>query len=89
MRKSQIIDNPSNSLENNKSNDDSIDLDKPDDNDKCEYEVDEKSEIEQIISFNLVIKSSTISFKAEKQEELEHSWKIYKITKNFFQTIRN
>ncbi|CAB5363449.1 unnamed protein product [Rhizophagus irregularis] len=59
QKKSIITKDTSNSLENNKTNDDCIILDESDDNTKHEFEVNEKSETEQItISFNLVIKPS-------------------------------
>ena len=45
-------------LENNLENNNSIDLNEPAD-DSYEIEISEKSEAEQIISFNLMIKSFT------------------------------
>ncbi len=51
------ISNSSNNLKNNKSNENSIDLNKFDDKSECK--VGERSKAKQIISFNLIIKSST------------------------------
>ncbi|POG70607.1 hypothetical protein GLOIN_2v1775619 [Rhizophagus irregularis DAOM 181602=DAOM 197198] len=72
QRKSIITKDTSNSLENNKTNDDCIILDESDDNTKHEFEVDEKSETEQItISFNLVIKPSAGPSLPSKWLEIE------------------
>src|SRR5581483_4209184 len=74
QRKSVITDDSSNSLENNKSNDDCIILNKSDNNTKHEFEVDEKSETEQItILFNLVIKPFTGPSLPSKWLEIEAS----------------
>ncbi len=57
-------------LENNLDNDNSIDLNEPADD---SYEISEKSEAEQIISFNLMIKSSTGPTLPSKWVEIEVS----------------
>ncbi|POG70527.1 hypothetical protein GLOIN_2v1479183 [Rhizophagus irregularis DAOM 181602=DAOM 197198] len=74
QRKSIITKDTSNSLENNKTNDDCIILDESNDNTKHEFEVDEKSETEQItISFNLVIKPFADPSLPSKWLEIETS----------------
>jgi hypothetical protein len=63
--------NSSSNVKNDKSNDDSIDLDEFDDKDECE--ISENFEAEQIISFNLIVKLSNGSSLPSKWLEIEVS----------------